>query len=44
MNISEGQKLIKSKEYTKALNYFLGLKKKKCKYYNNLFLFRFDLL
>ncbi len=28
MNISEGQKLIKSKEYAKALNYFLGLKKK----------------
>ena len=28
MNISEGQKLIKSKEYSKALNYFLGLKKK----------------
>ena len=25
MNISEGQKLIKSKEYAKALNYFLGL-------------------
>ena len=31
MNISEGQKLIKSKEYAKALNYFLGLKKKKFK-------------
>ena len=29
MNISEGQKLIKSKEYAKALNYFLDLKKKK---------------
>ena len=28
MNISEGQKLIKSKEYAKALSYFLGLKKK----------------
>jgi len=28
MNILEGQKLIKSKEYSKALNYFLGLKKK----------------
>ena len=28
MNISEGQKLIKSKEYSKALNYFLGLQKK----------------
>ena len=28
MNISEGQKLIKSKEYAKALTYFLDLKKK----------------
>ena len=28
MNILEGQKLIKSKEYAKALSYFLGLKKK----------------
>ena len=28
MNILEGQKLIKSKEYAKALTYFLDLKKK----------------
>ena len=28
MNILEGQKLIKNKEYAKALNYFLNLKKK----------------
>ena len=28
MNISEGQKLIKLKAYSKALTYFLGLKKK----------------
>ncbi len=28
MNVSEGQKLIKSKEYAKALTYFLDLKKK----------------
>ena len=34
MNVSEGQKLIKSKEYAKALTYFLDLKKKKRKNYN----------
>ena len=28
MNILEGQKLIKNKEYAKALTYFLNLKKK----------------
>ena len=31
MSVLEGQKLIKSKEYAKALTYFLDLKKKKHK-------------
>ena len=33
MNILEGQKLIKNKEFAKALTYFLNFKKKKYKKY-----------
>ena len=47
MNISEGQKLIKSKEYAKALTYFLDLKKKNEKitiinFYLGLIYFEFN--
>ena len=47
MNILEGQKLIKNKEYAKALNYFLNLKKKNVKntsinFYLGLIYFEFN--
>ena len=47
MNISEGQKLIKNKEYAKALTYFLNLKKKNIKntninFYLGLIYFEFN--
>ena len=37
MNISEGQKLIKNKDYKKALNFFLNIKKKEVKNTNIFF-------
>ena len=37
MNISEGQKLVKNKEYGKALIFFLNLEKKNCKSSNIFF-------
>ena len=47
MNILEGQKLIKNKEYAKALTYFLNLKKKNIKnisinFYLGLIYFEFN--
>ena len=47
MNILEGQKLIKNKEYAKALTYFLNFKKKNIKntsinFYLGLIYFEFN--
>ena len=47
MNILEAQKLIKNKEYAKALNYFLDFKKKNIKntsinFYLGLIYFEFN--
>ena len=43
MDILEGQKLIKNKDYRNALNFFLNIKKKRSKKCKHFFLFRVNI-